>query len=420
MKSLLRSLAFISFASSVLFFSSVSAPAQDVTPKTEEDIRQAYLDSFEEIYQLMQENYYYPVDRKNFDLFLQKFDSEIFSKLKDEKSVNNFAMMRSGAFLVDYLKTKDDRFSALFPPKDAKEFEKEVLGVRVDLGITGNLCDQGYCVSFVESRADAFEKGLRPSDVITKIDQHAVKQITAEEIEKLLTPEINKVVMLEYWRPSVDQVTTIMVTTKEYFKETVFPVDIPYPGIVCLEIRRFNRMTAEDLSKYLYIANQQKSIGLILDLRGNPGGPPLAARELVSFFLTPEQNFVYFERKGDTRNYLDVPKLPEEFCYRGPVIILVNEESGSASELFSGVMQKQGRALLMGTNTAGQVFLKSMFPLKDGAMLLLVTARGHFIDGNPFDFNGLTPEYRVEKKGPDLIYFAAGYLLGTSVKKEEK
>jgi carboxyl-terminal processing protease len=418
---IIRSSFIVAIGITLLFLSLIIFPAtclfaqENIDPK-EKETYQAYLDSFEEIYKMMMENYYYEVDRKNFDAFLQKFNQEIFSKIDDKKNVNKFAMMRSGAFLVDFLKTKEDRFSALFPPEAAKEFEQEVLGVRIDLGIEGNLCEEGYCVTFVESRAEAFEKGLRPADILTKIDNVSLKKMALEKIQKLLTPEINTVTKLEYQRPQVDGKKTIEVTSKEYFKETVFPIVIPYPGIYGLEIRRFNRMTAEDLSKYLFLINQQRGLGLILDLRGNPGGPPLAAREIVSFFLEPEKNFAYFQRKGDERNYLDVPRIPEEYRYKDPVIILVNEESGSASELFSGVMQKENRALLMGTNTAGQVFLKSMFNLKDGAMLLLVTARGHFTNGEVFDFNGLAPQYRMDNKGTDLVYFAAGYLLGTAIK----
>ena len=388
--------------------------AQELVDKKEKETYRSYRDSFEEIYTMMKDNYYFAVDRKQFDAFMQKFDQEIFAKLDDKTRVNEFALMRSGAFLVDFLKTPDDRFSALFPPQAAKEFEQEVLGVRVDLGIEGDVCEDGFCVSFVESRADAFEKGLRPSDVLVKIGNVALKRLTREKIQKLLTPEINTVTRLEYQRPDVTGTAVIEVVSREYFKETVFPLTIPYPGIYGLQIRQFNRMTAEDLSKYLFLINQQSPRGLILDLRGNPGGPPLAAREIVSFFLEPGKNFVYFQRKGDERNYLDVPSIPQEYRYRGPVVILVNHESGSASELFSGVMQKEGRALLMGANTAGQVFLKSMFNLKSGAMLLLVTARGHFTTGEAFHFNGLTPQLAMEGKGNDLVYFAAGYLLGSA------
>ena len=364
---------------------------------------QAYMDSFEEIFKVMMDNYYYTVDRANFDRFVEKFNNEIYGKIEDKRTVNKFVQMRSGAFLVDFLKTPEDRFSALFPPQEAKAFEQEALGVRVDLGIEGVLCDQGYCVSFVESRADAYEKGLRPADILVKIDNLVVKKLALEKIQKLLNPEINTIVKLEYLRPQVEGKMSMEVTSKEYFKETVFPIIIPYEGIYGLEIRRFNRMTADDLSKYLFVIKQQKNLGLILDLRGNPGGPPLSAREIVSFFLEPEKNFAYFERKGDERNYLDVPRIPDEYCYHEPMIILVNQESGSASELFSGVMQKEGRAFLMGTNTAGQVFLKSMFNLKDDAMLLLVTARGHFPNGDVFDFNGLAPQYHMDRDRKSVV-----------------
>jgi len=376
----------------------------------EQETYDTYLASFEEIYKTMSENYFFPVERKNFEAFIKKFDNEIFGQVEDRTKINDFVLMRSGAFLVDYLKAADDRFSALYPPQVAKEFEQEVLGVRVDLGIEGDVCGQGFCVSFVEPRAEAGEKGLKAGDVLVRIGTTRLKRLTVDEIKKLLTPEIGRVTKLEYIEAQSKAVNSLDVLSKEYFKQTVFPVEVPFPGIFCLEIRQFNRMTSEDFSKYLLVINQQGSSGLILDLRGNPGGPPLAAREIVSFFLTPEKNFAYFERKGDSRNYLDVPRIPEEFRYRGPVVILVNQQSGSASELFSGVMQKEGRAILMGVNTAGQVFLKSMFNLTSKAMLLLVTARGHFPDGNVFDFNGLAPEYRTDSQGVDLINFAAGYL----------
>jgi C-terminal processing protease CtpA/Prc len=65
----------------------------------------------------------------------------------------------------------------------------------------------------------------------------------------------------------------------------------------------------------------------------------------------------------------------------------------------------------MGVNSAGQVFLKSMFYLKDGSMVLLVTARGHRSDGSVFSFDGLAPDVRADQQGDDLIKFAARYLM---------
>ena len=104
---------------------------------------------------------------------------------------------------------------------------------------------------------------------------------------------------------------------------------------------------------------------------------------------------------------LSVPEISEEYRYPGPVAVLVNKESGSASELFSGILQKNKRAVLIGTNTAGKVLLKSMFNFDEDSMLLLITARGHFADGEVFDFNGLVPDYAVQDEKADLIRYAA-------------
>ena len=109
---------------------------------------------------------------------------------------------------------------------------------------------------------------------------------------------------------------------------------------------------------------------------------------------------------------LDVPALPPQFHYDGPLAILIDKKSGSSTELFSGVMQRHKRAVLVGRNSAGQVMLKSMFPLDDNAMLLLVTSRGHYPDGGVFSFGGLIPDYPVREKDDDRILdFAAYYLL---------
>ncbi len=390
-------------------------PAKSFSEKISKDkkVYKKYVQFFDEIYDTMEKNYYYSVRRDNFNLFIKKFDTEIYEKLESKSRFDEFVAMRSGALLIDFLKTKDDVFSALFPPPAVEDFKKEVLGKRVDLGIEGSLIDSGYLVSFIEPRSDAFENGLRENDVIVRIDKNNIRKLTEEKIKELLIPPIDSIVKIEYIHPPSKKEITISVVSREYFKQTVFPITIHVPNIYCLQIQKFNQKTAEDMSRYIAIINSQEISGLILDLRGNPGGPPLAAREIVSFFLEPEKEFAYFQRKGDERNVLDVPKIPEPYRYHGPITILVDKESGSASELFSGVMQEQGRALLIGTQTAGQVFLKSMFDLKYDAMLLLVTARGHFPDGKVFNFDGLTPQFYVDEKGVDLVYFAAGYLSAT-------
>ena len=158
-----------------------------------------------------------------------------------------------------------------------------------------------------------------------------------------------------------------------------------------------------------YVEKKGDDQGLILDLRDNPGGPPLAAREISSFFLTPGEDFAYFQKRDHPKSLLDVPKIPEKYRYHNPIVILVNQKSGSASELFTGVMQKRDRAFIMGMNSAGKVFLKSMYNFDDESMLLLVTARGYYPDGEVFSFDGIKPNQKIETE-ENLVHLAAQYL----------
>lgn len=378
---------------------------------------QVYLDFFEKVYETMDKNYYYPLNRLAFERFVTVFDKKIYSKLKSSGKSPDYIKWRSAAYLVDALKSPEDIFSAFMPPKAAEKYEKEALGKKIDLGIDGKIVPDGYLVTKIEIRSDAFEKGLRESDIIRKIDNVDVKKLTIKDISDRLTPLENTKVKIEY-RDSMKKNRVLEVVSKEYFKQLVFNIPVDVPGVYCLQIEHFNRMTGEDMSRLMDNILAKGDTSLIIDLRGNPGGPPLAAQEISGFFLTPKEEFTFFKWKNRPNAKLDVPLVPEKYQYRGDIAILVNEKSGSASELFAGIMQWRQRATVIGTNTAGQVFLKSMFNFDDKSMLLLVTARGHRPDGEVFSFKGITPDVEKTLGQEDLIHYAAEYLVSHKSKQK--
>lgn len=378
-----------------------------------------YVAFFEKVYKTFEENYYLQPDRKIFDDFIVKFKAKIYSQLSAEGKSDDYVKWRSAWYLVDSLKSKEDRFSQFYPPKPAEKFQKEALGQNVDLGIEGKRNDAGFLVTRMEPRSDAFEKGLHEGDLITTIDGKITNVLKQEDIEKMLTPLINTKVQIGYIKSENGQPNVIDVISKEYFKQEVFlrPVDVP--GIFALEIPHFNRTTAEDLSRFLLFIEQQNPRGLVLDLRNNPGGPPLAAREVSSFFLKGGEELVFFQKRGQPRADLDIPTIPDQFKFKGPIVILVNDQSGSSSELFAGIMQYYKRAYVFGTNTAGQMLLKSMFKMDDGSMVALVVGRGHYPDGTPYSFSGVTPDQIINdapKEG--LINLAAAFLVMSAQKQK--
>jgi len=259
-----------------------NASSKDSNPMSYQD----YLDFFDEVYEVMQDNYYKPLTRESYNSFVENFRTKIYAQLQDEGKSNNYVKWRSTAYLVDHLKTSEDVVSAFFPPKPAKEYEKKVLGRRMGLGIDGEIVELGFKATHVEPRSDAYSKGLRINDVLTKIDDTDLKVLEEKEINQLLIPFIDTQVKLTFLDSDEEnQLKIIEVLSKEFFQQMIFDVPVAIPNIYCLELTHFNRKTAEDMFRFLDFYRQQGPIkGLIIDLRGNPGGPPLAAREISSFF----------------------------------------------------------------------------------------------------------------------------------------
>ncbi len=414
---MLRQIIFITLCI-VMLSPAVFAKPFSKKAKTKENSSQAasdleqYVAYFHKVFDVMTANYYESPDPQKLTDFIEKFKSKIYPQLMAEGKSNDYVRWRATWYLVDSLKTKDDKFSQFYPPKPAEEFQHEALGQRVDLGIEGKKQAEGYLVTRLEPRADAYEKGLRENDVIVKIDGKMLNKFDQTAIENLLNPVINTQVALRYQTGADRTTRDVTLISKEYFKQTVFSCPVSVPGIACLEIPKFNRTTGDDLFRFLSMVKQQDPQGLVLDLRGNPGGPPLAAREISSFFLRGGDEFAYFQRRGQDKASLDVPSINESLKFTGPIVILVNADSGSAAELFTGIMQFRKRALVIGETTAGQVLLKSMFPIDDGAMVALITSLGYYPDNTTFGFKGITPDKIIVDAPKDgLINLAAAMIL---------
>ena len=396
----------------ILFLCTMPLPvsADPTTTFPAENYKQ-YTDFFEKVYKTFEDNYYLAPDRKIYDHFIQKFNSNIYQQLKSEGKSNDYVRWRSAWYLVNSLRSKDDRFTQFYPPKPAVKFQHEALGEKVDLGIEGKKSDLGFLVTRMEPRSDAYDKGLREDDIILQIDGDSVKTMDENTIESKLTPLINTQVKLTYLSNESKTQKIIEAVSKEYFKQTVFLHPVPVDGVFCLEVPKFDRMTGEDMDHFLQIIKAQNPKGLVLDLRGNPGGPPLAALEVSSFFLKGGDEFAYFQKRNAPKADLQIPVIDPQYQFTGPIVILVDADTGSAAELFSGVMQFRHRAYVLGVNTAGQILLKSMFPMEDGSSVALVTARTHYPDGTVFGFDGITPDKIINDAPKDgLINLAASLI----------
>lgn len=352
-----------------------------------------YTDYLKSVYDIMDKEYYLVVSKDTFEQFMAYFESRIFPQIKGNKIDEGTKHIATG-ILVSRLKAPSDPFTNFYPPQLVKDFKASVLGFGADLGIDGELKDGRFMVTHVEPRSDSFKKGISAGDQIVKIDNLLVSNLKEEQVRQKLSFPEGTVVPLEVFFPKTNITAALNVISTKYFKQSVFVVPVPEPNVSCLRIKFFNEMTGQDLRELIDGLNKNNIKKLILDLRDNTGGPPLAAWEISGIFLKPEEKLFYFLKKNSPPQGLLTPV--SNVQYKGELAILVNKNTGSASELFSGILQAHHRASLVGQNTAGKVYLKSLFDLSDGATLELTVAKGFLFDNNPVDNDGLKPDIKTE------------------------
>lgn len=353
-----------------------------------------YTDYLKSVYDIMDKEYYLVVSKDTFDQFMEYFQNRIFPQIKGNNKIDEGIKHIATGILVSRLKSVDDPFTNFYPPQIVKDFKASVLGFGADLGIDGILKEGRFVVSHVEPRSDAFKKGISVGDQVIKIDNLLVANLKEDQVRQKISFPEGTVVPLEVFFPKTNTTASLTVISQKYFKQSVFVVPLAIPNVSCLKIKFFNEMTGQDLREIINGVNKNNIKKLILDLRDNTGGPPLAAWEISGIFLKPEEKLFYFLKKNSPPQGLLTPV--SNVQYKGALAILVNKNTGSASELFSGIMQAYHRASLIGQNTAGKVYLKSLFDLSDGATLELTVAKGFLFDNNPVDNNGLKPDIKTE------------------------
>ncbi len=238
--------------------------------------------------------------------------------------------------------------------------------------------------------------GIRSGDKIVMVDEENVASVglTNNQVLKYLRGDKGTRVKLSVVRRGVNERLLFEVIRD---KIPINSVDAAYeaaPGIVYIKLSRFAANSAKEILNSLIELNITNIKGFILDLRGNAGGFLGTAIAISNFFLEGGQTIVYTEG-------MRVPRMTESangsgFYKRGPLAVLVDENSASASEIVAGAVQDWDRGFVLGRRTFGKGLVQQVFPFNDGAQLRLTVARYHTPSGrviqSPYE-SGATDKY---------------------------
>lgn len=358
------------------------------------DYREPYLEFLSQVYEEMDENYYMTVSRETYKEFLAEYKERILPQVEDRRGrVDEVAHLGAG-LLVTRLRAPEDNFTNFIPPEKAKEYKEEIYSYADGIGIDGMKVDNVFLITQAEIRSGAYREGIRENDILLAVNNVPVEQLSEEEIRQMLYPPLDTEVDLVVAKVATQEVLEYTVTATQYYRQTVEEVPTPIDGLLYLRMATFNRSTEEDLKRILRDYGVDNIEFLILDVRDNPGGPPLAVHAISSIFLGPGRNLFYYTKKNVPEFGLVSPET--ELRYEGPMVVVVNEKSGSASELLAGTLQAYDRAIIAGpSRTAGFAFLKGLSDFEDGSTLAMITGWAHLFDGQPFSEKGVEPDLPV-------------------------
>jgi carboxyl-terminal processing protease len=236
----------------------------------------------------------------------------------------------------------------------------------------------------------AFRAGLRPDDVIVKVDGKSTDGMDTRAVaEKLKGPKGTQV-SITVTREGYDQAIDVDITRDEIAQASVDDVFMIKPGVGYVHINRFNENTNDELSDALKKLGNKNLQGLVLDLRGNPGGLLQEAVEVSDHFLEKSQLIVYHygRHSQEKRYYTTKGDGGKEY----PIVVLINRMTASAAEIVTGALQDHDRALVMGEPSFGKGLVQTVFPLSEHTGLALTTARYYTPSGRLIqrDYNNVS------------------------------
>lgn len=292
-----------------------------------------------------------------------------------------------------------DPYSTYYTADEYKDLKISTSGnyYGIGAGLTQDSGTMEVTVSKVYDGTPAQEAGILEQDKILSVDQYQATDMELSELVKKIRGEEGTVVHLKIYRPSTSETLELDVERKNVDLPSV-DSELLEEGIGYIQISEFQSNTAKQFHQALETLQEENIEGLIVDVRGNPGGVVTSVVSILDEIL-PEGTVVYTEDKyGKREDYTS-----DASCIRMPLVVLVDGNSASASEIFAGAIKDYEYGTLVGTKTFGKGIVQTVFPLKDGSAVKLTTAKYYTPKGNYIHKKGIEPDIEVEYRysGPE-------------------
>ncbi|UUV99261.1 S41 family peptidase [Vagococcus luciliae] len=311
----------------------------------------------------------------------------------------------------------DDPYSTYFTAEEAKGFEEDINGNFEGIGAVMSMTNDLPTVAEPPIKDSPAEKAkLQTGDTILKVDDKSIEGKSLSDVVKLVRGEKGTDVKLEIKRGT--ETFPVTITRDVIPVESVTgKIDEKNKDIGYISISSFSSSTSEEFDKVVTQLRKEGAKSFVLDVRGNPGGMLDQVEKISSRFLKDGQTIVKFESKlEDDEEHKASKKLDGGDKITEPTVLLVDENSASASEILAGAFIDSANIDVVGTKTFGKGTVQTVIPMNDGAEIKLTIKKWLTPSGKWINKKGVEPTIKVEKPSyiqHKLIDTSLTYQLGS-------
>lgn len=295
----------------------------------------------------------------------------------------------------------EDPYSVYLDQEAMKEFNQQIESSFEGIGAEVSMVNGNVTIVSPIKDSPAEKAGLSPNDQVLKVDGESLEGLSLQEAVNKIRGEKGSEVTLEIKRPGVDEPLEVSIVRDSIPVETVYVDTKEQNGkkIGVIELTSFSESTAEEMKAELEKMEKAGIDGLVIDVRGNPGGLLPAAEGILEQFIPKDKPMLQIEdENGKKTRYFSKLAEPKEY----PVAVLVNEGSASASEILAISLKEALGYEVVGETTFGKGTVQQTIPMGDGSTIKLTRFKWLSSDGTFIDGKGVEPT--VEQKMPDYYY----------------
>lgn len=285
--------------------------------------------------------------------------------------VNPNSLVRTG---IDAMLQSLDPYTNYIPEDEVEDFRTLNTGQYGGIGAVTREIGERTVVTMIMEGYAAQKGGLKIGDEVVKIDNVELSNLTREESNQLMKGQVGTSVTLTIRRPGADQLMDI-----SFRRERVKLNNVPYSGMIgndiaYIQLSDFTPDAGKEVKNAMIALKEQGAKGVILDLRGNPGGLLIEAVNVTNLFI-PKGKQVVSTKGKIPENNLNYESLNTPVDTEIPVAVLINRGSASASEIVAGTLQDYDRAVIVGEKSYGKGLVQVSRPLSYNSQLKVTTAK---------------------------------------------